>query len=84
MAIVLRIGTVVSTTLLAAGLVLALVAWTNAAYLLSAGLLILMATPIANLLIALMDEIAAREWGFVATGVLVLALLGGSVLIAFS
>jgi uncharacterized membrane protein len=86
MTVVLRVGTAVSTTLLAIGVVLALAAPQLRATetLLTAGLVILMATPIANLLVALVDEIAAKEWGFVAIGIAVLALLGGSLVVAFS
>jgi uncharacterized membrane protein len=86
MALVLRTGTIVSTTLLAVGVVLTLGApqMRAADTLLTAGLLILMATPVAHLVVALVDEITAREWGFVAIGLAVLALLGGSLVIAFS
>ncbi len=86
MTVVVRVGTAVSTTLLAIGLLLALTGPpTGAARLpLTAGLLILMATPVANLLVALVDEIAAREWAFVAVGIVVLVLLAGSLVVAFS
>lgn len=86
MTIVLRVGTIVSTSLLAAGVAVALVAPSTgvARTMLTAGLVILMATPVAHLVVALADEIAAREWRFVATGMLVLALLGGSLVVAFS
>lgn len=86
MEFVLRVGTIVSTALLAIGIVLALAAphMYAADTLLTAGLIILMVTPVANLLVALADEIAAREWSFVAIGAIVLALLGGSLLVAFS
>jgi uncharacterized membrane protein len=86
MGLVLRIGTSVSTALLVVGIVLALaVPQTWAADpLLTAGLIILMATPVAHLLVALVDEITAREWGFVAIGLAVLTLLGGSLVVAFS
>ena len=86
MTMVVRIGTAVSTTLLALGIVLTFAGpYTGAARMpLTAGLVILMATPVANLVVALIDEIAAREWAFVAAGVVVLALLGGSLLLAFS
>lgn len=85
MGLVLRIGTVVSTTLLVVGIVLALAVGQMRAAdtLLTAGLIILMATPVAHLLVALVDEITAREWSFVAIGALVLALLGGSLVVAF-
>ncbi len=86
MGLVLRIGTWVSTALLVVGIVLALAGpqMRAAETLLTAGLIILMATPVAHLLVALVDEITAREWSFVAIGALVLALLGGSLVLAFS
>ena len=86
MGLVLRIGTSVSTALLVVGIVLALaVPQVRAAEtLITAGLIILMATPVAHLLVALVDEITAREWSFVAIGACVLALLGGSLVVAFS
>jgi uncharacterized membrane protein len=86
MAMVLRIGTVVSTALLALGMAAALVAPQAGAAgpLLAAGLILLMITPVAHLLIALGDEIAARDWAFVGAGALVLLLLGASVWIAFA
>jgi uncharacterized membrane protein len=86
MGLVLRVGTWVSTALLVVGIVLALAVpqMRAAETLLTAGLIILMATPVAHLLVALVDEISAREWGFVAIGVCVLALLGGSLVVAFA
>ena len=86
MTVVVRVGTAVSTTLLAIGIALAFAGpYSAAARLpLAAGLIILLATPVANLLVALADEIAAREWAFVAAGACVLALLGGSLFVAFS
>ena len=86
MTVVVRVGTAVSTTLLAIGIALAFTGpYSMAARLpLAAGLIILLVTPVANLLVALADEIAAREWAFVAAGVVVLVLLAGSLLVAFS
>jgi uncharacterized membrane protein len=86
MTIVLRAGTTISTALLTLGVVVALVAPASRAgdLLLNAGLIILMITPVANLIVALVDEISGREWGFVAAGVIVLLLLGASVLVSLS
>jgi uncharacterized membrane protein len=86
MTIVIRVGTALSTALLALGVVVALVALESGAgdLLLKAGLIILMITPVANLIVALVDEISVREWGFVVAGLVVLLLLGGSVLVALS
>lgn len=86
MTLVVSIGSAISTGLLATGLPVALVApESRVGYLLlTTGLIILMITPVANLLVAVMDEIAAREWGFVAAGLVVLLLLGASMFVAFS
>ena len=86
MALVVRVGTAISTALLALGMTLAVAAPRARAghMLLMAGLAILMMTPVANLLIALADEIAAKEWEFVGVGALVLLLLASSLVVAFS
>jgi uncharacterized membrane protein len=86
MAFVLRAGTTISTALLALGMAVTLgMPHARAGQqLLTGGLIILMMTPVAHLLVALADEIAAREWGFVAAGLAVLLLLCGSVVVAFS
>jgi hypothetical protein len=49
---------------------------------LGAGLVLLMMTPVLKLLSVLADEVRARDWRFVALGVVVLVLLGGSVMLA--
>lgn len=86
MTVVVRVGTAVSTTLLAIGVALAFAGpYSGAARLpLAAGLIILLITPVTNLIVAVVDEIAAREWVFVAIGVVVLVLLAGSLVVAFS
>ena len=86
MGLAVRVGSTISTVLLTLGMAAALVASDGRAgdLLLMAGLAILMMTPVAHLLIALADEIAAKEWAFVAAGALVLLLLAGSVIVALS
>ena len=78
--LLLRTGTTISTICLAAGLVGVFVSpsGTLVERFLTTGLVILMATPVARLIVAIVDECVAREWRFAAIGVLVLALLAGS------
>ena len=85
MEIVVRIGTWVSVALLTAGMLLWIVspAGTLAEMMLNSGLVLLMATPVARLVAALVEEIRVREWRFAALGVVVLLLLCGSVVISF-
>lgn len=85
MAWLLRAATVVSTALLAAGMVLALFAprMPGANALLTAGLVILMITPVTTLLTAMAGEAAEGDWRFVAIGGVVIALLAGSLVVAF-
>lgn len=72
-----------TTLLLAVGLALWLAGATDPATVtLNAGLIILMATPVVRLVWALLEEVRAREWRFVALGVVVLALLCVSLLIS--
>lgn len=75
-----------TTTTLAAGLLLSMRPETAAAadLVVNAGLLILIATPVARLAGGVLEEARAREWRFAALGALTLALLAGSLLIAAS
>jgi uncharacterized membrane protein len=61
----LRVGVTVSTILLAIGLVLAL-AWPGpvAAVLLQGGLLVLMGTPMARVLLTCFEYVRERDWFF--------------------
>jgi hypothetical protein len=56
--------------------------YTNTA--LGMGLLLLMVTPVLKLLSVMIDEVRARDWRFAGLGFVVLALLGGSVMLALS
>lgn len=72
-----------TTILLAVGLALWLAGATSPATVtLNTGLIILMATPVVRLVWALVEEVRAREWRFVALGVVVLVLLFGSLLVS--
>ena len=72
-----------TTLVLAVGLALRLAGAGDTAWLvLQAGLVLLMATPVVRLLWALMAEVRAREWRFVALGVMVLVMLFGSYLVS--
>lgn len=70
----LRLGIIVSTALLAAGLLLAMT-WPGALAdgLLQAGLLVLMGTPMARVLLSCAEYVRQRDWFFAvnAFGVLV-------------
>jgi len=81
---VLLTGAVASAVLLAAGL-----AWKFAApaspvsdLLLSAGLIVLMATPVARVVVSVVEFAMARDWLFTAITSAVLVVLLGSLLYA--
>jgi hypothetical protein len=85
MEMVLRVWSGLSLALLVLGMAL----WLQAPFgdpadlVLNIGLVLLLATPVVKLLSVLLDEVRARDWGFAALGLAVLALLGGSVTLAF-
>ena len=81
---VLTIGARVSTSLLALGLVLWLASGPrpSARGLLSAGLIVLMATPIARVAVSMIEFVRTREWWFVLSTAFVLSLLLGSLIVA--
>lgn len=79
---VLTVGARVSTALLATGLVLALAGLPRADTLLSAGLVVLMATPIARVAVSVEEFARERAWWFVLCTAFVLALLAGSLIAA--
>lgn len=80
----LEISSRVTTVMLLAGVLL----WVQAPdgrtadAVLKTGLVILIATPVTRLLAALVEEVRAREWRYVALGFAVLVLLGGSIAVA--
>ncbi len=82
---VLRIGTVTSSAFLAAGLLLT-IAGTGASVagiLLPAGLIILIATPAARVIVSVVEYARERDWLFVALTLTVLLALVASVVAAF-
>ena len=82
---VLRLGTVTSSVCLAAGLLLTMAGkgGSLAAVLLPAGLLILIATPAARVIVSVVGYARERDWLFVALTLTVLLALAGSVVAAF-
>lgn len=79
----LGIGIGLSTTLLASGLVFALIAPGDvSAQLLNAGLLVLMATPATRVLLACGEFLRTREWFFALASIGVLGVLAMTVWIA--
>ena len=82
---VLRLGTVMSSVCLAAGLLLTIVGMGGglAGALLAAGLLILIATPAARVIVSVVGYAREGDWLFVALTLTVLLALAGSVVAAF-
>ena len=82
---VLRLGVLASSTCLGVGLALALsgVAAGFANVLLTAGLLALLATPVARVAASAIDYLRERDWLFVVLTLVVLAELAASVVAAF-
>ena len=83
---VLGIGSALSTWCLALGLAALLMLPVNqpGVVLVNAGLVMVMATPVARVIVATIGFIQSREWRFVAMTVTVLVVLGLSVVAAFS
>jgi uncharacterized membrane protein len=83
-ALVLRGGVLVSSSCLAAGLVLTLtgIAGGAADGFLRIGILVLLATPVARVLISTIEYAAARDWRFAALTAIVLLELMASVVAA--
>jgi uncharacterized membrane protein len=73
----LGIGVAISTALLALGLALQLTTGSPlASTLLHAGLLVLMGTPVARVLLSCLEYIRQRDWFFAVSGLAVLVVLG--------
>jgi uncharacterized membrane protein len=81
--VVLRVGVVASSLCLAAGLALSLDggAWLEG-LLLNIGVVLLLATPVARVLVSIVDYAHERDWAFVALTAVVLAELAASVVAA--
>lgn len=82
--VVLRAGVMLSSACLALGLVLSLSgsAASAAGLLLQVGILVLLATPIARVLVSIAQYIGERDWRFTALTVIVLVELMASVVAA--
>jgi uncharacterized membrane protein len=82
---VLRFGTLASSTLLAIGLVMALASARAdlAQRLADAGLVILLATPAARVVVSVIEYVRERDWVFVVLTLVVLLALAGSVAAAY-
>ena len=77
---VLRVGVLVSTVALAAGLVLELLDAPGAQQLLTLGILTLLATPVARVLVSIVEYAAERDWRFVTlTAIVLVELLASAV-----
>ena len=81
----LRVGITISSVCLAAGLLLTLAGQDGrvARALLLCGLVILLATPAARVVISIVEYVRERDWLFVALTLTVLLTLVGSVVVAF-
>jgi uncharacterized membrane protein len=84
--IVLRTGALTSTGLLAAGLALLIADPSGAPghFLASAGLVILIATPVARVVTSVIGYALERDWTFVVLTATVLVILFGSLLVALT
>ena len=77
-------GAMVSTALLAVGLALWMLGFRDgiSAPFLHAGLVVLMATPMARVLVSFVEYLRERDWFFAATTLAVLAVLVATVAVA--
>lgn len=81
--IVLRAGVTISSICLAAGLIMAIVQGPGTAdILLAAGVVILLATPVARVLISIVEYVRERDWTFVVLTTIVLIELMASAVAA--
>jgi uncharacterized membrane protein len=81
---ILHVGAAGSTALLAVGVALWLLGWRGdaSAVFLHAGLIVLMATPVARVVVSCVEYVRERDWLFAATTLAVLAVLLTTVLVA--
>jgi uncharacterized membrane protein len=82
---VLWFGTITSSTMFAIGLVMTVLRYQTAVaqLLLGAGLVILLATPPARVVVSVIEYIRERDWTFVVLTLIVLLALAGSVVAAY-
>ena len=81
---VLRAGVTISTACMVLGLVATLAAGegTAARMLLHAGIIILLATPVARVIVSIVQYVMARDWTFAALTTIVLVELAASAIAA--
>jgi len=82
---VLRTGTVTSSVCLAVGLGMTLAGYGSgvAQFLLVAGTIILLSTPVARVVVSVVGYLRDRDWTFVTLTLIVLLALAGSLVAAF-
>ena len=77
---VLRIGVTASSICLAVGLAVSLVAPDAALMLLNVGILLLIATPAARVVLSIVEYVIARDWPFtLLTTIVLMELVAGAV-----
>ena len=83
---VLQVGSIASTALLTFGLALSLAAPRAGATstILDAGLVVLMATPVARVIVSVIQYANERDWTFVTLTATVLLVLAGSLVVAMA
>jgi len=81
---VLRTGVAISSVCLGIGLVLSALAMGGRAtdILLDVGIIVLLATPVARVVVSIVEYISERDWAFVALTAIVLAELAASAVAA--
>jgi uncharacterized membrane protein len=78
--IVLRVGVTVSSVSLVVGLVLAFFDVSGAHILLQVGVLTLLGTPVARVLVSIVEYVSERDWMFVTlTAIVLVELLASAV-----
>jgi uncharacterized membrane protein len=82
---VLRFGTITSSTMFAVGLFITVLGYQPmvAQLLLGTGLIILLATPPARVVVSVIEYIREGDWTFVVLTLIVLMALAGSVVAAY-
>ncbi len=77
---VLRLGVATSTVCIAVGLAMGLLDPHGSPRLLEAGILVLIATPAARVMLSIVEYAIARDWTFVViTSIVLLELIGGAI-----
>ena len=82
---ILRAGTMLSSLLFAAGLVMALAGYGTelSDVLLATAVVVLMATPVLRVVVSVIEYARAGDWVFVGLTMIVLCALGASVIAAY-